>query len=101
MCFKGLKLNVGLFSAFIGCKGQIYIAYSVLSDRKALPYQFGLASISGFQDHSEVMGIQTNRNQLVNITHLAGTSLVHKRTQLLGTFFLADETWKRILICAD
>ena len=31
------------------------------------PYQFGLATISGFRDHSSVPRLQTNRNQLVNI----------------------------------
>ena len=51
----------------LGVRGQIWIAYSVLSDGKVKPYQFGLATISGFQDHSSVPRIRTNRNQLVNI----------------------------------
>ena len=34
---------------------------------KVKPYQFGLATISGFQDHSNVPRLRTDRNQLVNI----------------------------------
>ena len=34
---------------------------------KVKPYQFGLATISGFRDHSNVPRLRTNRNQLVNI----------------------------------
>ena len=39
----------------------------MLSDGKVKPYQFGLANISGFRDHSLVTDLRTNRNQLVNI----------------------------------
>ena len=34
---------------------------------KIKPYQFGLATISGFWDHSSVTRLRTDRNQLVNI----------------------------------
>ena len=34
---------------------------------KVKPYQFGLATISDFRDHSSVPRLRTNRNQLVNI----------------------------------
>ena len=40
---------------------------SVLRYMKALPYQFGLAAISGFRDHSDVTDSRTNRNQLLGI----------------------------------
>ena len=51
----------------LGVRGQIWIAYSMLRYMKVKPYQFGLATISGFRDHLEVTRIRTNRNQLVNI----------------------------------
>ena len=35
-------------------RGQIRIAYFVLRYMKALPYQFGWATISSFRDHSRV-----------------------------------------------
>ena len=41
--------------------------FKFFDDGKALPYQFGLATISGFQDHSRVTQIHIDRNQLVNI----------------------------------
>ena len=34
---------------------------------KVKPYQFGLATISGFREHSNISGSRTNQNQLVNI----------------------------------
>ena len=34
---------------------------------KALPYHFDAATVSGFQDHSEGPGLQTDKNQLLNI----------------------------------
>ena len=34
---------------------------------KVFPYQFGLATVSGFRDHLRVTELQTNQNQLVNI----------------------------------
>ena len=55
----------------LGVRGQILIAYSVLSDGKVKPYQFGLATISGFWEHLSVPGLRTNRNQLVNIYMIA------------------------------
>ena len=39
----------------------------MLRYKKALPNQFFLATITSFRDHSEVMWIPTNRNQLLNI----------------------------------
>ena len=39
--------------------GQIWIAYAVLSGMKALPYQFGWATISGFRDHSRLTRLRT------------------------------------------
>ena len=33
----------------------------------ALPYQFGLSNISGFQDHSNVPPSPAKQNQLLNI----------------------------------
>ena len=44
----------------------------MLSDEKVKPYQFGLATISGFRDHSEVTRTRTNQNQLVNIYLIRG-----------------------------
>ena len=35
-----------------------------------LPYQFGLATISGFGEHTHITGSQTNQNQLVNIYYI-------------------------------
>ena len=64
--FRELKTEHRPFLAFICCKGQIQIAYSVLQYMKALPYQFGLATISGFREHAHVTRIQINRNQLEN-----------------------------------
>ena len=54
-----------------GVRGQIWIAYSVLRYMKVKPYQFGLATISGFREHSNITGLRTNRNQLVNIYLIA------------------------------
>ena len=45
--FQGFKTEYQPLLAFIGCKGQIQIVYSMNSDGKTLPYQFCLASISG------------------------------------------------------
>ena len=53
--------------SFFGLQGQIKIAYSMLRYMKALPYQFGLATVSGFRDHLRVTDLRTNQNQLVNI----------------------------------
>ena len=39
----------------------------MLSDGKALPYQFGLATANGFREHSHIMRKRTKPNQLVNI----------------------------------
>ena len=39
----------------------------MLSNGKVLPNQFGLATVSGFQDHSDFPGLRTDQNQLVNI----------------------------------
>ena len=39
----------------LGVRGQIWIAYSVLSDGKVKHYQFGLATASGFWDHSNII----------------------------------------------
>ena len=39
---------------------------------KVKPYQFGLATISGFRDHLHITRIRTNRNQLVNIYLITG-----------------------------
>ena len=68
--FQGLKTEHQPFLAFLGCKGQIQIAYSVLSNEKALPYQFGLATIKGFQDHLHTMCTRTKPNQPANIVLL-------------------------------
>ena len=65
-------------SAFFGLKGQIQIAYSMLRYMKALPYQFGLATISGFLEHSHITGLRTMPNQLVNI-YMIAASQVHPR----------------------
>ena len=35
----------------LGVRGQIWIAYSLLRYMKVIPYQFGLATMSGFLDH--------------------------------------------------
>ena len=35
-------------------QGQIQRAYAMLQCMKALPYQFGLATLSGFRDHLRV-----------------------------------------------
>ena len=62
-----LPQQVHFSAECLGVRGQIWIAYSVLSDGKVKPYQFGLATTSGFWDHSSVTWLRTNRNQLVNI----------------------------------
>ena len=58
----------------LGVRGQIWIAYSVLWYMKVKPYQFGLATISGFWDHSSVPRLRTNQNQLVNIYLIEGNN---------------------------
>ena len=50
---------------------------------KVKPYQFGLATISGFRDHSNVTRLRTDRNQLVNI-YLMPILAVFLGTSYLG-----------------
>ena len=49
-----------------GVRGQIWIAYSLLSNMKVIPYQFGLATMSGFRDHSRLTYLRTKPNQRPN-----------------------------------
>ena len=35
-------------------------------------YQFGLVTICGFREHSNITGLRTNRNQLVNVYLITG-----------------------------
>ena len=59
-----------------------FIAYSVLSDGKALPYQFGLATIKGFWEHLDIPRLRTNANQLENI-YLMGKSMANNEANQL------------------
>ena len=71
-----LRTEFWPFLVFIGFSGQIQVAYSVLSNGKASPYQFGLATISGFWEHSNITGSWTNQNQLVNIHLIEGSQSI-------------------------
>ena len=74
-------------SSSLGVRGQIWIAYSVLSDGKVKPYRFGLATISGFRDHSNVPWLRTDRNQLINIYLISFLELFYRiffRVPFLG-----------------
>ena len=44
----------------LGVRGQIWIAYSVLRYMKVKPYQFSLATISGFRDHLDIPRLLTD-----------------------------------------
>ena len=49
-----------------GVRGQIWIAYSLLSNMKVIPYQFGGANMSGFRDHLRLTYWRTKPNQRPN-----------------------------------
>ena len=61
--FWAFKTEYRPFSAFIGRKGRIRIAYSLLSDMKALAYEVTcLAKISGFRDYPQIIRLRTSDN---------------------------------------
>ena len=84
----------GLFWPFLAFFGLFWQqrpkwnSHSVLQYTKNLPYQFSLATISSFQDHSNIPELRTNRNQLVNIYLMNGFSLPH-----FSSFESPSEFW--------
>ena len=62
LCISRASNWILTFFCLYWCKAQIQMVYSVLFNRKALPYQFGLATISGFWEHLHIPRWQANQN---------------------------------------
>ena len=81
--FKGLKLNIGLLCLYLLQRPNLISLF-------LLPYQFGLAAISGFRDHSDITLLRTHRNQLVNIYLIGNFPIIY---DVVG-FFVIWVSWE-------
>ena len=89
--FQGLKTEYWPFLAFIGCKGKIQIAYSVLWYAKALSYQFGLATHSRLRQLLiRFQAPETKTTQVWSVCFKDSKNVLHD--------ILANRAWKGLTL---